>query len=562
MESDPLLACVPNFSEGRDEEVLAGIAAAIESVEGVTLLDVDPGIATNRTVFTFVGTPGAVVEAAVRAGSASAELIDMSRHHGEHPRFGGMDVCPLVPVRGLTMDDAAARARELAARLGSEAGLTVYCYGHAASTDARRDLAAVRAGEYEGLPARLAGPDWAPDFGPAEFNARSGATAVGARDFLIAYNVNLNTTSVRRANSVAFDVRERGRIKREGDPVTGEIVTDAAGEPVWEPGTLRAAKAIGWYIEEYGIAQVSMNLTNISVTPMHTAFDEVSARAADRGMRVTGSELVGLVPLRAMLEAGRHYLARQRRSTGVSDEELVHIAIKSLGLDDLRPFDPHQKIIEWRLRRDAGPGLVDRTVAGFTVETAAESPAPGGGSVAALAGALGAALGAMVANLAAQKRGWEARIDEFSGWAARAQTCRTALLDLVDADTRAFEQVLAAYRLPAGDDPAARDEAIQAAIRGAIAVPLEVMRISVEALEVAAAMAESGPETAVSDTGVGALMASAAVRGAHLNVRINAADLADPAEADHYLTEARELEAGAGTLEAGVLARVRERIAD
>ncbi|MEE9206088.1 MAG: glutamate formimidoyltransferase, partial [Acidimicrobiia bacterium] len=438
--NQPLVECVPNFSNGRDPEVIRSITSAIESVDGAVLLDVDPGTSTNRTVVTFVGSPEAIVEAAVRAGIAAAERIDMRQHHGEHPRFGAMDVCPFVPISGITMDQTADLAREAGRRLG-EAGLTVYLYENAASAPHRRNLADVRAGEYEGLADKLADSDWWPDFGPAEFNRRSGATAVGAREFLIAYNVNLNTTSRRRANAVAFDVRERGRIARTGDALTGEIVRDGDGEPRWEPGLLESVKAIGWYIDEYRQAQVSMNLTDISVTPLHVAFDAVRERATARGMRVTGSEIVGMVPLQAMLDAGRHYLTRQGRSLGIPDEAVVDIAVKSMGLDDLTPFVPAERIIERRIAQQGGR-LVSRSVTEFTHETASESPAPGGGSVAALAGALGAALGTMVANLSAHKRGWDDRWEEFSDWAVRGKDLHARLLGLVDADTDAFGMLM------------------------------------------------------------------------------------------------------------------------
>lgn len=559
MAPSPLLECVPNFSEGRDPSAIRRITDVIESVEGVTLLDVDPGRATNRTVVTFVGPPEPVVEAAVRAGKAAAEAIDMRHHRGEHPRFGAMDVCPLVPVAGITMEEAVAHAHRLARRLAEEAGLTIYCYGRAALHPDRRDLAAVRAGEYEGLAARLGDPAWAPDFGPATFNPRSGATAVGARDFLIAYNVNLNTTSTRRANAVAFDVRERGRVKRVGDPLTGEIVRDGEGNPLWEPGTLASVKAIGWFIEEYGIAQVSMNLTDISVTPIHLAFEEVAEKAAARGIRVTGSEIVGLVPLRALLDAGRYYLARQRRSAGIPDEEIVHIAVRSLGLADLKPFDPHQKIIEWRLRETGRPGLVDRTVTDYVHCTAAESPAPGGGSAAALAGALGAALGTMVANLSAHKRGWDHRWEEFSEWAVRGKDCHEALLRLVDEDTRAFDALLAAFRLPQSDE--GRAAAIEKTTCRAIEVPLAVMGKALESMAVIEAMARGGLTSSASDAGVGALLATAAVRGAHLNVRINAATLTDGVARHDYLEKATALEGQARALEASILSEVEKHLA-
>jgi glutamate formiminotransferase/formiminotetrahydrofolate cyclodeaminase len=558
MAETPLLECVPNFSEGRDPAVLRRLAEAVESVEEVSLLDVDPGRGTNRTVITFVGPPDAVVEAAVRAGRAAAEAIDMRHHRGEHPRFGSMDVCPLVPVSGITMEEAVAHAHLLARRLADEVGLTVYCYGRAALHADRHDLAAVRAGEYEGLEARLADAAWAPDFGPAVFNPRSGATAVGARDFLVAYNINLNTTSARRANAVAFDVRERGRVQRRGDPLTGEVMRDAEGKPRWEPGALAAVKAIGWYLEEFGIAQVSLNLTDISVTPIHLAFEAVCDKAAARGMRVTGSEIVGLVPLRAMLDAGRYFLTKQRRSHGIPDEELVRIAVRSLGLDELRPFDPQHKIIEWRLRDRAAAPLAGATVTGFVHRVAADSPAPGGGSVAALAGALGAALGTMVANLSAHRRGWDQRWEEFSSWAVRGKDCHESLLRLVDEDTRAFDAVLAAFRLPL--EQAGRAEAIEAATRRAIEVPLQVMEASLEALEVIRAMAEQGLPSSASDAGVGALMAAAAVRGAHLNVRINAATLAAPEARRGYLDRAAGMEEQARAAETAVLKRVEQRM--
>jgi glutamate formiminotransferase/formiminotetrahydrofolate cyclodeaminase len=555
-----LVECVPNFSEGRDSDVISAIAAAIETVGGVTLLDVDPGASTNRTVMTFVGSPDAVVEAAVRAGVTAAERIDMRSHEGEHPRFGAMDVCPFVPVSGISMEDVAELAREAGRRLG-EAGLTVYLYEHAASAPHRRNLADVRAGEYEGLADKLADPAWAPDFGSAELNERAGATAVGARNFLIAYNVNLNTTSTRRANAVAFDVRERGRIKRSGDPLTGPVVTDDDGEPEWEPGMLESVKAIGWYIPEFRQAQVSMNLTDLSVTPLHTAFEAVRERARVRGMRVTGSEIVGLVPLQAMLDAGRHYLTRQQRSHGIPDEEIVDIAIKSMGLDDLGPFDPKRKIIEWRMGSDA-ERLVDRSVVGFVAETASESPAPGGGSVAALAGALGAALATMVANLSAHKRGWDDRWEEFSDAAVRGKALHSRLLGLVDADTDAFDALMAAYRLPGDtdEDRAARSEAIQAAIRGAIETPLAVMEASVETMALAAEMAETGLESSVSDAGVAALMAGAAVRGAALNVEINVGGLDDGAARDAYLARSAGFEEAAAVRESAVLDAVRRRM--
>jgi len=558
----PLLECVPNFSEGNDAAVIRAITSQVETVDGVRLLDVDPGRATNRTVVTFVGEPEAVVEAAVRAASRAAELIDMSRHHGEHPRFGATDVCPLVPVAGITMEETVAFARELGRRLGEEAGIPVYLYENAATVPERRNLATVRAGEYEGLKEKLADPRWKPDFGPAEFNPRTGATAVGARDFLVAYNVNLNTTSTRRANAIAFDVREKGRVKRRGNPLTGEIVRDAEGRPVWEPGTLKCVKAIGWFIEEYGIAQISMNLTNISVTPVHVAFEEVCRKAAERGIRVTGSELVGMIPLAAMLDAGRHFLRKQKRSTGIADAEILKIGIKSLGLDDLKPFRPEEKIIELMLAKEEGPRLADRSVRGFVEETASESPAPGGGSVAALLGARGAALSTMVANLSAHKRGWDERWEEFSEQANRGKACHDRLLQLLDEDTRAFEGLMEALRLPGKSDAEkrARTEAVQAATRRAMEVPLEVMRVSLDSMAVARAMAETGLSASVSDAGVAALCARSAVKGALLNVRINAGGLADKKAAEAMLARGAELETQAEELEAEILAIVARKI--
>ena len=557
-----IIECVPNFSEGRDAAVLKAITGQVETVEGVRLLDVDPGKATNRTVVTFAGEPEAVLESAVRAVRRASELIDMRRHKGEHPRFGATDVCPLVPVAGVTMEETVEYARALAKRLGEELGLTVYCYENAATSRERRNLATVRAGEYEGLAEKLKDPRWKPDFGPAAFNPRSGATAVGARDFLVAYNVNLNTTSTRRANAVAFDVRERGRVKRKGDPLTGEPVLDAKGEPVWVPGSLGAVKAIGWFIEEYGVAQISMNLTDLSVTPVHVAFDEVCEKARARGLRVTGSELVGLIPLGAMLDAGRYFLAKQKRSTGVSDRELIKIAVKSMGLDELGPFEPGEKIIEYVLARGGPPRLRDLTLQGFVEETASESVAPGGGSVAAALGALGAALGTMVANLSSHKRGWDDRWEEFSAWAEKGKAAHAELLALVDRDTEAFHAILAAFRLPKGtkEEEAARSAAVQEATCGAIEVPLRVMEVSVASMEVIRAMAETGLESSLSDAGVGALCARSAALGAYLNVKTNLSGLEDRERAKGYLTRASKLREQAIEAEREILGIVEDRI--
>jgi glutamate formiminotransferase/formiminotetrahydrofolate cyclodeaminase len=560
--NEPLIECVPNFSEGRDPAVIRQITDAIESVEGVWLLDVDPGKATNRTVVTFVGPPEPVVEAAVRAGRKASELIDMRKHKGAHPRFGAMDVCPLVPVANITMDETVVWARRLAQRLADEVGLTIYCYEYAAFKPERRNLATVRAGEYEGLAEKLRQPEWKPDFGPAEFNAKSGATAVGARDFLVAYNVNLNTTSTRRANAVAFDIREKGREKR--DPVTGEVVRDEKGQPVWIPGSLKCVKAIGWYIEEYGIAQISINLTNLSVTPLHVAFDECCKKAAERGLRVTGSELVGLVPLKAMLDAGRYFLRKQQRSTGVSDRELIKIAVKSLGLNDLYPFKPEGKIIEYAIaaRRPRKRRLVDMSVQDFVEETASESPAPGGGSVSAAMGALGAALATMVANLSSHKRGWDARWEEFSDWAEKGKARYAELLHLIDEDTQAFNRIMDAMGLPKGteDERAAREQAIQTATRQAIEVPFRVMETALAAMDVIEAMAAIGNPNSVSDAGVGALAACAAVRGAYLNVKINCGTLADKAFVADILARGAELERQARAREAQILELVHRKI--
>ena len=560
---EKLIECVPNFSEGRDPEVIRQITDAIEAVEGVRLLDVDPGRATNRTVVTLVGAPEAVIEGAVAGVRRAGELIDMRHHSGEHPRFGATDVCPLVPVAGVTMDEVAEYARELGRRLGEELGVTVYLYESAASKPERRNLATVRKGEYEGLEKKLADPAWAPDFGPATFDAKRGATAVGARDFLVAYNVNLNTTSSRRAYAIAFDVREKGRIRRKGNPLTGEVVRDEKGEPVFVPGSLEHVKAIGWYIEEYGIAQISMNLTNIRKTPIHVAFDEVCRKAEERGVRVTGSELVGLVPLSAMLEAGRHYLRKQQRSLGVPDSELVKIAVKSLGLDDLRPFPAEEKIIEYAIAAEESVSrLVGLGVEAFVHETASESPAPGGGSVAAAVGALGAALGTMVANLSSHKRGWDERWEEFSEWAEKGKEHHDRLLRLVDEDTEAFNAILSAFRMASGTDEEkeVRREAIEAATRGAIEVPLDVMAAALESMEVIREMAEIGQPSSVSDAGVGALCARTAVLGAGLNVRINAQELKDEEAKASYLDRAAELEAEAERAETEILGIVRGKI--
>lgn len=555
--SVPLIECVPNFSEGRDPAVIKAITDQIESVEGVRLLDADMGRAANRTVVTFVGEPEAVVEAAFRAIRTAAERIDMRRHHGEHPRLGATDVCPLVPIAGITMEETVEAARRLAERVGRELGIPVYLYEHAATSPERRNLATIRAGEYEGLAEKLARPEWQPDFGPPSFSARSGATVIGARDLLVAYNVNLNTTSSRRATAVAFDVREQGRMKRIGHPVTGEIARDEEGQPVWIPGSLKAVKAIGWVIEDYGIAQVSMNLTNLSVTPVHVAFDEVCRRAEARGLRVTGSELVGLIPLQALLDAGRHYLRQQQRSLGIAEEEIIDIAVRTLGLSELAPFDPRQKVIEYRLRDETAPKLVDRDLRAFANVVASEAPAPGGGSVAACVAALGAALGTMVANLSAHKPGpsWEGRWAQFSEWAERGQAHKEALLRLVDEDAGAFNALMAAHRLPKSTqaERTARAEAVQTATRAAIEAPLAVMREAVASTALLRAMAAEGSPSSVSDAGVGVLCARAAVRAAFLNVRINLPGITDPEFAAAALAQGQQLLAQAEAEEAEIL---------
>jgi len=541
---DQIIECVPNFSEGRNPAIIRQITDEIETVPFVRLLNVDPGKATNRTVVTFVGTPAAVVEAAFLAIKKAGELIDMRGHKGEHPRMGATDVCPLIPVAGISMEETAEWAKQLAEKVGRELRLPVYCYEAAQPDKARSNLSVIRAGEYEGFFKKIKLPEWKPDFGPAEFDARRGATVIGARDFLVAYNVNLNTTSTRRANSVAFDVREAGRVLREGDPVTGKIVTDAQGKPVQVPGTLKFVKAIGWYIEEYGIAQISMNLTNIRATPVHVAFDAVCTSAADRGLRVTGSELVGLIPLQAMLDAGKYFLAKQQRSTGVSEKELIRIAILSMGLDELAPFVPEERIIEYLLKKDTGKQLISLSLRDFADETASESPAPGGGSIAAYAGALGASLATMVANLSSHKKGWDDRWKEFSDWAEKGQGYKDELIRLVDADTHAFNGIMAAFGLPKGseEEKSIRKAAIQAATRTAIEVPFRVMETAYACMDLIKAMAIHGNPNSVSDAGVGALCVRAAVLGAFMNVRINAAGYDDKAFVKDILAKGAALQ--------------------
>jgi glutamate formiminotransferase/formiminotetrahydrofolate cyclodeaminase len=558
-----LIECVPNFSEGSDMSIIKQITDQIEAVEGVKLLDVDPGKATNRTVVTLVGTPDAVVEAAFVAIKKASEIIDMRKHKGAHPRMGATDVCPFVPISNITMEETVAYARKLAERVGKELNIPIYCYENAAFTEERRNLANCRSGEYEGLPKKLKDPHWKPDFGPADFNAGAGATAVGARDFLVAYNINLNTTSTRRANSIAFDIREKGRPQREGNPITGKIVKDKDGNQVMIPGSLKACKAIGWFIEEYGIAQVSINLTNISITSVHQAFEESCKKAQDRGLRVTGSELVGLVPKKAMLDAGKYFLAKQQRSLGVSEDELIKIAIKSLGLDDLKPFNPQEKIIEFVLEQDAPKRLIDLTCKGFADETASESPAPGGGSIAAYMGSLAASLGTMVANLSSHKPGWDERWEEFSQWAEKGQQIKDELLFLVDEDTNAFNKIMDAFGLPKGNDAekAARTAAIQEATKYATEVPLRTMKKCFEAFAVIRAMADTGNPNSVTDAGVGALAARSGVMGAFLNVKINASGLTEKDFAKAIIAEGAEIEKNAQKEEAEILEIVNAKIA-
>ncbi len=538
------------------------ITTVIESVSGVKLLDVDPGKATNRTVVTFVGSPEDVIEAAFLAVKKACEVIDMRSHSGEHPRFGATDVLPLVPVSGISMQETVEWARKLAKRIGEELNFPVYCYESAAFKEERRNLATVRSGEYEGLKEKLADPKWKPDFGPAEFVPKTGSIAVGARDFLVAYNVNLNTTSTRRANAIAYDVRERGRVKREGDPLTGPVVKDDKGNPVMIPGRLKAVKAIGWFIEEYGIAQISMNLTNISITSIHEAFDEVCKKAAERGIRVSGSEIVGLVPLKAILDAGRYFLRKQERSTGVSDSELIKIAVKSMGLDELSPFVPEEKIIEYKIGIGQDNVLAGMTVKRFMEETASESPAPGGGSVSAYMGSLGTALATMVANLSSHKRGWDERWSYFSDWADKGKTIQEELLQLVDEDTRAFNRIMDAFGLPklSAEEADARKAAIHEATIGAIQVPLKVMKTAFKGYELAEAMLNEGNPNSLTDAGVAVLALDACIEGAWFNVLINAADIKEDAQVSEMLKDGKALKEASGQIRSRLSAYVYSRL--
>ncbi len=557
MQPNALIECVPNFSEGRDLALIKQITDEIESVAGIRLLDVDPGAATNRTVVTFVGHPDEVIEAAFRAIKKAKALIDMKGHKGEHPRFGATDVCPLIPVSGITMEETAAYARKLAERVGSELKYPIYLYEQAAASSQRTNLADVRSGEYEGLAQKLSKPEWKPDFGPAIFVPETGATAIGARNFLIALNFNLNTTSVRRANAVAFDVREAGRLVKQKNIETG------LDEEIRVPGSLKAAKAIGWFIDEYGIAQVSMNLTNISITSVHEAFEAVNASAQSRGLRVTGTEIVGLVPLSVLTEAGKFYLRKQERSLGVPDSELIKMAVKSMGLDDLKPFNPQEKVIEYCIEPQNSRKLINLTIEGFALETASESPAPGGGSVAAVMGAMGAALATMVANLSSHKRGWDSRWEYFSNFAEQGLNLQKKLTQLVDADTDAFNKIMDAFGLPKStpEEKQLRKEAIENATKNAVSIPLEVMQVALKAMPVAHQMAIEGNPNSVSDAGVAALALRGAVLGAGLNVKINAGGLNDKDWANAKLAEAAELEKSAQEWEAKTLAAVHEIMA-
>ena len=545
-----IIECVPNFSEGQDLGIIQQITDAIQTVEGVKLLNVDAGKATNRTVVTIVGEPNAVIDAAFRAIKKAGELIDMTRHKGEHPRIGATDVCPLIPIANISMEETAAYAQQLARRVGEELNLPVYLYEAAQPNKDRSSLSVIRNGEYEGMASKILLPEWKPDFGPAIFDKQRGATVIGARDFLVAYNINLNTTSTRRANAIAFDVREAGRNVEE------------KGVKINKPGSLKFVKAIGWYIQEYGIAQISINLTNVNITPVHIAFDEVCEKAAARGIRVTGSELVGLIPLQSMLDAGKYFLEKQQRSIGVSEEELIKIAVKSMGLDELRPFKAEERIIEYLLASEASNKLVNMSLANFADETASESPAPGGGSIAAYVGALGVSLAGMVANLSAHKKGWDHRWQEFSQWAVKAQELKSDLLKLVDEDTAAFNGMMSAFALPKGNESEKkiRDEAIQLATKAAMEVPYKVMLASHASMKIVKAMAEGGNPNSVSDAGVGALCARTAVMGAFLNVRINAAGYQNKKEVEILLEKGRVIEKAATEEEALILAMVNEKI--
>jgi glutamate formiminotransferase/formiminotetrahydrofolate cyclodeaminase len=557
-----LIECVPNFSEGRDKDKIKQITDSIAKIKGVKLLNVDPGKATNRTVVTFIGDPESVIEAAFRGIKKAGEIIDMRVHHGEHPRMGATDVCPLVPISNISMEEVVEFAHALGYRVGAELGIPGYYYEYAAKKAERANLAYCRSGEYEGLKKKLNEPEWEPDFGPAQFNAKTGATAIGARDFLIAYNINLNTTSTRRANAIAFDIREKGRIKRTGDPLTGEMVRNKKGDPVYIPGSLKHVKGIGWYIEEYGIAQLSLNLTNIIETPIHIAFDEACKCAEKRGIRVTGSELIGLVPLGAMLDAGKYFLKKQKRSLGIPEHEIINIAIKSLGLDDLSPFDPKERIIEYMLDGKDDHDLISKNLRDFSELTASEAPAPGGGSISAYVGALGVALGTMVANLSAHKRGWDHKWEEYSKQAEKGQDLLNNLLSLVDEDTKAFDAIIQAMRLPKStdQDQENRKFAIEKATKKAIEVPYKILKLAYSSMNILKQMANKGLSSSISDVGVGAACARTAVLGAYLNVKINCKDLDDKKYTEKILTDSKKIKDQALKMESQILKIVKTKI--
>ena len=541
-----LIECVPNISEGRDAKKIQEITNVIETIEGVKLLNIDPGKATNRTVITFVGEPQQVIDAAFLLIQKAQNLIDMSKHSGEHPRMGATDVCPLVPIANISMQETAQWAHKLAERVGKELNIPIYCYENAATEEKRKNLADCRSGEYEGLKQKLIDPDWQPDYGPSKFNdsiSKSGATAISARDFLVAYNINLNTTSTRRANAVAFDIREAGRLKREGNSLAGKILIDENGEPLRQPGLFKHVKGIGWYIEEYGVAQISFNLTNINVSPLHEVFDKTCERAQARGLRVTGSELVGLVPKKVLMEAGVHFLKKQKRSIGISEQEIMKIAVKTLGLDELSPFNLEERVIEYMIDKNNSKRLIDMKLFEFVNVTSSESPAPGGGSISAYCGSMGAALGTMVANLSAHKRGWDDKWEEFSNWAEKGITFQNELLRLVDEDTNAFNKIVEAFRLPKDSEKEKefRNNAIQLATKFAITIPYKVMQTAYESMEVMKAMANFGNPNSITDAAVGALCARTAVIGAFLNVKINCQDYKDKDFVKDILTKGQNL---------------------
>ena len=559
---EQLIECVPNFSEGLDLSIIKQITDECEKVDGIKLLNVDPGKTTNRTVVTFVGNPQAVIDAAFNAIKKAGELIDMSKHKGEHPRMGATDVCPLIPIKNISLQQTAIYAQKLAKRVGEELNLPIYLYEEAQTNKKRSNLSEIRAGEYEGYFKKILLPEWKPDFGPQIFDEKRGATVIGARDFLVAYNINLNTTSTRRANSIAFDVREAGRVLRDGDPITGKVILNADGSPKSIPGSLKSVKAIGWYIQEYGVCQISMNLTNINITPIHIAFDEVVKKASDRGIRVTGSELIGLIPLKGMLDAGKYFLNKQKRSVGVSESELIKIAVKSMGLDELAPFNPNERIIEYVLKNTADSKLINMNLATFADETASESPAPGGGSISAYVGSLGVSLATMVANLSSHKKGWDNRWQEFSIWAEKGQSLKDQLINLVDADTKAFNDIMSAFNLPKSTDEEKkkRTQCIQEATKYAIEVPFKVMQLSFESMDLIKTMAIEGNPNSVSDAGVGALCARSSVMGAFMNVRINASGLDDKKFVDEIISKGKLIEKQTIAAETEILSLVNEKI--